>query len=65
MYENEDQLLWQPDALPEQTVKDFLHDTSALVVDGKVGPALESGLVQDNEQVHFSFLSFSLSLLLS
>uniref|UniRef100_A0A674DUL7 Mesoderm induction early response 1, family member 3 a n=1 Tax=Salmo trutta TaxID=8032 RepID=A0A674DUL7_SALTR len=56
VYENEDQLLWQPDALPEQTVKDFLHDTSALVVDGKVGPALESGLVQDNEQALYELV---------
>uniref|UniRef100_A0A4W5Q343 Mesoderm induction early response 1, family member 3 a n=1 Tax=Hucho hucho TaxID=62062 RepID=A0A4W5Q343_9TELE len=56
VYENEDQLLWQPDALPEQTVKDFLHDTSALVVDGKVGPAVESGLVQDNEQALYELV---------
>ncbi|XP_071009575.1 mesoderm induction early response protein 3a isoform X1 [Oncorhynchus clarkii lewisi] len=56
VYENEDQLLWQPDALPEQTVKDFLHDTSALVVNGKVGPALENGLVQDNEKALYELV---------
>ncbi|KAJ7986792.1 hypothetical protein DPEC_G00332050 [Dallia pectoralis] len=55
-YENEDQLLWQPDALPEQRVKDFLHDTSFQIVDGKSNATLKSGLVQDNEQALYELV---------
>uniref|UniRef100_A0A3P8X9E7 Mesoderm induction early response 1, family member 3 b n=1 Tax=Esox lucius TaxID=8010 RepID=A0A3P8X9E7_ESOLU len=56
VYENEDQLLWQPDALPEQRVKDFLRHTSSQVVDMKLVATLESGLVQDNEQALYELV---------
>ena len=54
MYENEDQLLWQPDSLSEQRVKDYLRDSAAPLVDGKVATVPQGCLVQDNEQVNMS-----------
>lgn len=49
VYAEEDQLLWQPDMLPESKVKSFLQD--ALRVDGKMDGEGKCSLVKDNEQV--------------
>lgn len=49
VYAEEDQLLWQPDMLPESKVKSFLQD--ALRVDGKMDGDGKCSLVRDNEQV--------------
>lgn len=50
-YEDDDQLLWSPNVLPENEVKDFLHEASLRVVDGKTQATAEGAQVRDNEQV--------------
>lgn len=51
-YEDEDQLLWQPDGLPEAKVTDFLREAALLHTDGaKMEGDLDGSRVRDNEQV--------------
>lgn len=59
VYENEDQLLWQPDILPESKVKEFLHEVTFSCADGAMRD--RKGLVKDNEQVRFT-ASFALEV---
>nr|AAH97247.1 Zgc:114199 [Danio rerio] len=54
VYAEEDQLLWQPDMLPESKVKSFLLD--ALSADGKMGRDGRCSLVKDNEQALYELL---------
>ncbi len=54
VYTEEDQLLWQPDILPESKVKSFLRD--ALSADGKMDGDGKCSLVKDNEQVKITDL---------
>uniref|UniRef100_A0A8C1W6N7 Mesoderm induction early response 1, family member 3 a n=1 Tax=Cyprinus carpio TaxID=7962 RepID=A0A8C1W6N7_CYPCA len=54
VYAEEDQLLWQPDMLPESKVKSFLQD--ALRVDGKMDGEGKCSLVKDNEQALYELL---------
>uniref|UniRef100_A0A8C2K747 Mesoderm induction early response 1, family member 3 a n=1 Tax=Cyprinus carpio TaxID=7962 RepID=A0A8C2K747_CYPCA len=54
VYAEEDQLLWQPDMLPESKVKSFLQD--ALRVDGKLDGEGKCSLVKDNEQALYELL---------
>uniref|UniRef100_A0A672NVU0 Mesoderm induction early response protein 3-like n=1 Tax=Sinocyclocheilus grahami TaxID=75366 RepID=A0A672NVU0_SINGR len=54
MYAEEDQLLWQPDVLPESKVKSFLQD--ALSADGKMDGYGKCSLVKDNEQALYELL---------
>ena len=51
-YEDEDQLLWRPDGLPQVKVTDFLREVTLLHTNGgKMEGDLDSGRVRDNEQV--------------
>ncbi|XP_016362476.1 mesoderm induction early response protein 3a isoform X1 [Sinocyclocheilus anshuiensis] len=52
VYTEEDQLLWQPDMLPESKVKSFLQDA----VDGKMDGDGKCSLVKDNEQALYELL---------
>uniref|UniRef100_A0A673N258 Mesoderm induction early response 1, family member 3 a n=1 Tax=Sinocyclocheilus rhinocerous TaxID=307959 RepID=A0A673N258_9TELE len=52
VYAEEDQLLWQPDMLPESKVKSFLQNA----VDGKMDGDGKCSLVKDNEQVLYELL---------
>ncbi|XP_016423129.1 mesoderm induction early response protein 3-like [Sinocyclocheilus rhinocerous] len=54
VYAEEDQLLWQPDILPESKVKSFLQD--ALSADGKMDGDGKCSLVKDNEQALYELL---------
>ncbi|NP_001025320.2 mesoderm induction early response protein 3a [Danio rerio] len=54
VYAEEDQLLWQPDMLPESKVKSFLLD--ALSADGKMDRDGRCSLVKDNEQALYELL---------
>uniref|UniRef100_A0A8C1DKW1 Mesoderm induction early response 1, family member 3 a n=1 Tax=Cyprinus carpio carpio TaxID=630221 RepID=A0A8C1DKW1_CYPCA len=54
LYAEEDQLLWQPDILPESKVKSFLQD--ALSADGKMDGDGKCSLVKDNEQALYELL---------
>ncbi|XP_067253472.1 mesoderm induction early response protein 3a [Chanodichthys erythropterus] len=54
LYAEEDQLLWQPDMLPESKVKSFLQD--ALRADGKMDEDGKCSLVRDNEQALYELL---------
>ncbi|XP_018121489.1 mesoderm induction early response protein 3 isoform X2 [Xenopus laevis] len=45
-YEHEDQLLWSPDVLPENKVKDFLREVSRAINEKDAGGVL----LRDNEQ---------------
>ncbi|MBN3300519.1 MIER3 protein, partial [Amia calva] len=56
VYEDEDQLLWSPDVLPESKVKDFLCETSLRIVDGKTTATTEGSHVRDNEQALYELL---------
>ncbi|KAG9263022.1 mesoderm induction early response protein 3 [Astyanax mexicanus] len=51
VYEDEDQLLWQPDVLPEWKVKVFLQEATQSGADGH-----GEGLVKDNEQVLYELV---------
>ncbi|XP_051540694.1 mesoderm induction early response protein 3-like [Myxocyprinus asiaticus] len=55
VYAEEDQLLWQPDMLPESKVKRFLQDAE-LNVDGKMEADKQCSLVKDNEQALYELL---------
>uniref|UniRef100_A0AAR2IK43 Mesoderm induction early response 1, family member 3 b n=1 Tax=Pygocentrus nattereri TaxID=42514 RepID=A0AAR2IK43_PYGNA len=49
LYEDEDQLLWKPNVLPESKVKDFLQEASLSSTDGEC-------LVRDNEQALYELV---------
>ncbi|KAG7322554.1 hypothetical protein KOW79_013900 [Hemibagrus wyckioides] len=54
VYENEDQLLWQPDVLAESKVKEFLHEATFSCSDGAMRD--RKGLVKDNEQALYELV---------
>ncbi|KAM6986015.1 mesoderm induction early response protein 3a [Aplochiton taeniatus] len=56
VYENDDQLLWQPDALSNQKVEDFLRRSATPVVDGKADALPNGCQVQDNEQALYELM---------
>lgn len=52
MYENDDQLLWNPDHLSEDKVIEFLNEASRRTGDEKGLDAIPEGShIKDNEQV--------------
>lgn len=52
MYENDDQLLWNPDFLPEDKVIEFLKEASRRTGEEKGLDAIPEGShIKDNEQV--------------
>lgn len=52
-YENEDQLLWDPNILPEREVEEFLYRAVKRRWDELASSSLPKGeVVKDNEQVH-------------
>lgn len=53
VYENDDQLLWNPDFLPEDKVIEFLNEASRRTGDEKGLDAIPEGShIKDNEQVY-------------
>ncbi|KAI1904621.1 hypothetical protein AGOR_G00007580 [Albula goreensis] len=56
VYEDEDQLLWCPDILPETKVKDFLRESALRVVNGKMEGVVEGGHVRDSEQALYELV---------
>lgn len=53
VYENDDQLLWDPEYLSEDRVIIFLKDASRRTGDEKGVEAIPEGShIKDNEQVH-------------
>lgn len=54
MYENEDQLLWQPDVISESKIKEYLFETSLRTGNEKIISRIPEGIhTRDNEQVCF------------
>lgn len=52
VYENDDQLLWNPECLPEDKVVEFLTEASRRTGDEKGVDAIPEGShIKDNEQV--------------
>lgn len=52
VYENEDQLLWNPELLPENEVVEFLAEASKRVGEQTGADAIpEVPLIKDNEEV--------------
>lgn len=52
-YENEDQLLWDPNILPERDVEEFLYRAVKRRWDELSSSSLPEGeMVKDNEQVY-------------
>lgn len=52
MYENEDQLLWKPEELPESDVVDFLTEACKRTGEETGVDAIPEGChIKDNEQV--------------
>lgn len=52
MYENEDQLLWNPELLPEKEVVEFLAEASKRIGEQTgADPVPERPLIKDNEEV--------------
>lgn len=52
MYENDDQLLWNPEFLPEHTVVEFLTEACKRTGDETGVDAIPEGShIKDNEQV--------------
>lgn len=52
MYENDDQLLWNPDVLPENTVVEFLTEACRRTGEEMGVDAIPEGShIKDNEQV--------------
>ncbi|XP_053304013.1 mesoderm induction early response protein 3 [Spea bombifrons] len=49
-YEHEDQLLWSPDVLPENKVKEFLYEISRAANERVTDRILDGMLMRDNEQ---------------
>ena len=55
MYENEDQLLWNPEELPESEVMEFLSEASKRTGEEAGVDAIPEGChIKDNEQVSTS-----------
>lgn len=53
VYENEDQLLWNPELLPENEVVEFLAEASKRIGEETgVDPVPEKPLIKDNEEVN-------------
>lgn len=53
VYENDDQLLWNPDYLTEDTVIEFLNEASRRTGDERGIDAIPEGShIKDNEQVY-------------
>ncbi|XP_030625195.1 mesoderm induction early response protein 3a [Chanos chanos] len=61
VYEDEDQLLWKPDVLPESKVKDYLQEALLTGLDAK-REDVEGCLVRDNEQVLYELLRSNYSI---
>ncbi|XP_072515230.1 mesoderm induction early response protein 3a isoform X1 [Salminus brasiliensis] len=61
VYEDEDQLLWQPDVLPEWKVKVFLQETTLSSADGAI-EGDGKGLVKDNEQALYELVKCNYSV---
>lgn len=52
VYENDDQLLWNPECLPEEKVVEFLTEASRRTGEEKGVDAIPEGShIKDNEQV--------------
>ncbi|KAM9483372.1 mesoderm induction early response protein 1a [Clarias gariepinus] len=57
VYENEDQLLWNPELLPEKEVVEFLAEASKRVGDQTGAPAVpEVPLIKDNEEALYELI---------
>ncbi|XP_015282106.1 PREDICTED: mesoderm induction early response protein 3 [Gekko japonicus] len=57
VYENEDQLLWQPDVLSESKVKEYLFETSLRTGNEKMISRIPEGIhMRDNEQALYELL---------
>ena len=57
VYENDDQLLWNPECLPEGKVEEFLTEASRRTGDEKGVDAIPEGShIKDNEQVSTTYL---------
>ncbi|XP_064424555.1 mesoderm induction early response protein 2 [Latimeria chalumnae] len=57
VYENEDQLLWDPCVLPEKEVKEFLYRAARRTQEENLGELLpESASVKDNEQALYELV---------
>ncbi|KAL8203861.1 UNVERIFIED_CONTAM: Mesoderm induction early response protein 3 [Gekko kuhli] len=60
VYENEDQLLWQPDVLSESKVKEYLFETSLRTGNEKIIGRIPEGIhTRDNEQALYELLKCS------
>lgn len=55
VYEDEDELLWSPDTLPENKVRSFLSEVLLRTTDEKTGCDKPGMHVRDNEQVSHLF----------
>ncbi|KAJ7335946.1 hypothetical protein JRQ81_013887 [Phrynocephalus forsythii] len=57
VYENDDQLLWQPDVISENKVKEYLFETSLRTGNEKVIGRIPEGMqTRDNEQALYELL---------
>ncbi|XP_048090180.1 mesoderm induction early response protein 3a isoform X2 [Alosa alosa] len=62
-YEDEDQLLWRPNGLPEANVTDFLREAALLHSDeGKMEGDLDGSRVRDNEQALYELMKSNFSV---
>ncbi|XP_053157002.1 mesoderm induction early response protein 3 isoform X3 [Hemicordylus capensis] len=60
VYENEDQLLWQPDGISESKVKEYLFETSLRTGNEKMIGRIPEGIhTRDNEQALYELLKCS------
>lgn len=60
VYENEDQLLWTPDMLPGQAVKEFLLSAQRRGgQDGAVDTLINGDIIKDNEQALYELVKCS------
>lgn len=65
VYENDDQLLWNPDYLTEDKVIEFLNEASRRTGDEKGLEAIPEGShIKDNEQVILEFVVTIVCLIL-
>ena len=55
-YEDDDQLLWCPDLLSENKVRDFLCEASSRTTGEKTGSDKLGSHVRDNEQVSVQWM---------
>lgn len=59
MYENDDQLLWNPELLPEEKVVEFLTEASKRSGDEAGVDAIPEGShIKDNEQAGFHGMGY-------